>query len=209
MKTILPWLLVVAFAASAGALYISGYGKDQQLAALREQVAQMDTLRSQVDDLQKQAAANTDQITEMQKDKDELLKLRGQVRQMQDQNAQLTKQLTSAQSQAERSQAEVQQVQARATENAKQMAEQQILQAKQNQAAVGTCINNLRMIDGAKQQWALEKNKTANDIPQPQEILPYIPNSNGIFPQCPAGGRYTLNAVSKAPTCSIPGHALP
>ena len=208
MKTILPWILVVAFAACAGALYFSGSAKDQKLAALQEQVQQMDTLRTQVDDLQKQAAANADDITAMQKDKDELLKLRGQVRQMQDEKAQLTKQLNAAQTQAERSQAEVQQVQARATENARQMAESQILQARQNAGAASACINNLRVIDGAKQQWALEKNKTANDIPQPADILPYIPNSNGVFPQCPSGGRYTLNAVNMAPTCSIPGHVL-
>jgi uncharacterized protein (DUF3084 family) len=207
MKTLLPWILVVVFAACAGAFYYSGYAKDQKLAALQEQITQMDALRSQVEDLQKTAAANADQITSMQKDNAELLKLRGQVRQIQDQNTQLTKQLASAQTQAERSQAEVQQVQARATENAKQMAESQILQARQNATAAGTCINYLRLIDGAKQQWALEKNKTPNDVPLPQDILPYIPG--GQFPQCPAGGRYTMNAVNKAPTCSIPGHALP
>src|SRR6185312_1066108 len=89
MKTILPWILAVAFAACAGAFYFSGVAKDQQLAALHDQVKQMDDLRTQFDDLQKQAAANADQITSMQKDNAELLKLRGQVRQMTDQNAQM------------------------------------------------------------------------------------------------------------------------
>lgn len=208
MKTILPWLLVVAFAASAGALYFNGSAKDQQIASLREQVQQMDAMRTQVDDLQKQASANSDQIASMQKDNAELLKLRGQVRQMMDEKVQFEKQLATAQSQVERSQAEVQQVQARATENAKQMAEQQILQARQNAAAINTCINNLRQIDAAKQQWALERNKSPNDIPQPQDLMPYF-GPNAVFPQCPGGGRYTLNAVNAAPTCSIPGHALP
>jgi len=208
MKIILPWILAVAFAACAATLYFSGSAKDQQLAGLHEQVAQLDTMKSQVEDLQKQAAANADEMAAMQKDKDELLKLRGQVRQMQDEKAQLAKQLSAAQTQAARSQAEAQQVQARATETAKQIAESQILQAKRNAGAAAACINNLRIIDGAKQQWALEKNKTANDVPQPADILPYIPNSNGIFPQCPGGGRYTMNAVSIAPTCSIPGHVL-
>lgn len=208
MKTILPWILVVASAACAGAFFYSGIEKDHELTSLREQVQQMDSMRSQVDELQKQAADQKDQIAAMQKDNAELLKLRGQIRQVTDEKAQLVRQLAAAQTQAERSQAEVQQVQARATESAKQMQEQQILQARQNSQAVNICINNLRMIDMAKQQWAVEKGKTANDIPQPADILPYIPNSNGIFPQCPAGGRYTLNAVSIAPTCSIPGHVL-
>jgi hypothetical protein len=208
MKAILPWLLVMAFGATAASFYFSGSAKDKQLDAMREQVQQADATRAKADDLQKQVADQNDQIASMQKDNAELLKLRGQVRQLGDENAKLTKQIAVAQSQAERSQAEVQQVQARAIENAKAMAEQQVMQQKQNQNAVNVCINNLRLIDGAKQQWALEKSKTPNDIPQPQDLLPYF-GPNAQFPQCPGGGRYTLNAVNKAPTCSIPGHVLP
>jgi hypothetical protein len=32
---------------------------------------------------------------------------------------------------------------------------------------------------------------------------------SGVFPVCPAGGIYTIGAVSNAPACSIPGHKLP
>ena len=73
--------------------------------------------------------------------------------------------------------------------------------------AVAACINNLRQIDGAMQQWALENGKTANAIPSLQDITPYL--MNRVLPACPAGGRYTLNSLSAGPTCSIPGHALP
>ncbi len=207
MKTILPWLLVVAFGAAAASFYISGSAKDRQLDSMHAQIQEMDAVRTKADELQKQVTEQTEQIASMQKDNAELLKLRGQVRQMTDENAKLQKQVATAQTQAERSQAEVQQVQARVAENAKAMAEQQVLQARQNAGAANACINNLRLIDGAKQQWALEKNKTADDIPQPQDLLPYL-GRNAQFPQCPGGGRYTLNAVSKAPTCSMPGHAL-
>jgi septal ring factor EnvC (AmiA/AmiB activator) len=206
MKNILPWILVVAFAAGAGTLFVSNSSQKHELETLRGQVAQVDSLNSQLEDLQKQAASQNDQIATMRKDNAELLGLRNQVRQMADDKAALAKQLQSAQTQAARSQAEIQQVQSRVSENAKAMAEQQILQQKQNQAAVGTCINNLRLIDGAKQQWALQNQKGPDAVPLPQEIAPYFPN--GQYPQCPAGGRYTLNAVNKAPTCSIPGHAL-
>jgi len=202
MKTILPWILAVVFAASAGALYFSSSSKDAELAKLREQVQQVDTLRGQLDDLQKQAASQTDQIALMHKDNDELLRLRNQVRQLTDDKAQLTKQLQSSQSQVERSQAAIQQAQMSAT----QMAEQKILQMKQNESMVSTCINNLRQIDGAKQQWALEHQKGPDAVPTPQDIVAYFPNA--MLPQCPGGGRYTLNAVSNAPTCSIPGHVL-
>ena len=67
------------------------------------------------------------------------------------------------------------------------------------------CINNLRRIDGAKQQWAVEKNKSGSDVPSRTDLLPYLGDQ---FPVCPAGGRYTLNDVANGPQCSIPGHSL-
>src|SRR5690242_13279027 len=107
MKTILPWLLVVALGATAGSFYFSSSSKTQELDTLRAQVKQLDDLRSQLDTVQKTAADQADQITSMQKDTQELLRLRNQVKQLGDEKAQLTKQLATAQSQAERSQAEV------------------------------------------------------------------------------------------------------
>jgi hypothetical protein len=206
MKNILPWILVVAFAAVAASLYFSSSAQKHEMEALRGQVADVDALNTKLEEVQKQAASQEEQIASMHKDNTELLSLRNQVRQLGDEKAALTKQLQAAQSQAARSQAEIQQVQARMGEGLKQAQEQQILQARQNQAAVSTCINNLRQIDGAKQQWALQNQKPPEAVPQPQDIAPYFPNRQ--MPQCPAGGRYTLNAVNIAPTCSIPGHAL-
>ena len=69
------------------------------------------------------------------------------------------------------------------------------------------CINNLRQLDAAKQQWALEKNKTDADVPGLQDLLPYL--KDGLFPACPDGGGYSLNAVGERPTCSLPRHVLP
>lgn len=74
-------------------------------------------------------------------------------------------------------------------------------------AMMNACINNLRMIDAAKNEWALENNKKADDTPTRAEVAHYL--KNGQFPVCPAGGIYTIGAVSNAPTCSIPGHKLP
>ena len=67
------------------------------------------------------------------------------------------------------------------------------------------CINNLRQIDAAKQQWALEKTKSASDIPGKEDLLPYLRK----WPVCPAGGSYIIGAVGEKPTCSISGHKLP
>jgi hypothetical protein len=69
------------------------------------------------------------------------------------------------------------------------------------------CINNLRQIDGAKNEWALENNKKNTDTPTESDIAPYLTNRQ--MPKCPAGGVYTIGAVSNAPTCSISGHKLP
>jgi hypothetical protein len=73
-------------------------------------------------------------------------------------------------------------------------------------AQKNACINNLRMIDGAKQQWALENKKTATDTPTRADLKPYLPK--GELPVCPAGGTYTINPVNQLPECSHEGHSL-
>jgi hypothetical protein len=78
-------------------------------------------------------------------------------------------------------------------------------------SATTACLNNLRLIEAAKQQWALENSKTTNDIPTWDDIRPYLGRfqSNSI-PVCPKGGTYTLGRVGNLPTCSVggPDHSL-
>ena len=69
------------------------------------------------------------------------------------------------------------------------------------------CINNLRQIDAAKNQWALEKGKSNGTACTEADIKPYL--TGGGLPKCPAGGKYTIGKVGEIPTCSIAGHALP
>ena len=78
-----------------------------------------------------------------------------------------------------------------------------------NTAQKNTCINNLRQIDGAKQQWALENKKSDTDAPASADVANYI--KNNAYPTCPASGSYTINAVNTDPTCSksADGHVLP
>jgi prepilin-type N-terminal cleavage/methylation domain-containing protein len=80
------------------------------------------------------------------------------------------------------------------------------------------CINNMRQIDGAAQQWALEKGKKGGDaIGLNTDLTPYIKlNSAGSIPPCPAGGSYTVGVVGAIPqvTCSLaatvtPPHVMP
>ena len=40
--------------------------------------------------------------------------------------------------------------------------------------ARNACVNNLRQIYGAKEQWALENKKTTNDTPNWNDMFPYL-----------------------------------
>ena len=80
------------------------------------------------------------------------------------------------------------------------------------------CINNLRQIESAIQQVAIDKGLHVGDtVNYPDDITPYIRlNSNLGIPGCPAGGTYSLNAVGSIPQalCSLgntvtPAHLLP
>jgi prepilin-type N-terminal cleavage/methylation domain-containing protein len=80
------------------------------------------------------------------------------------------------------------------------------------------CINNMRQIDGAIQQWALEKGKKSSDtVTYPTDLTPYIKlNSAGSIPPCPASGTYSVTTVGATPsvTCSLsatvtPPHLMP
>ena len=72
------------------------------------------------------------------------------------------------------------------------------------------CINNLRQIDAAKNQYALEKGNANGTALTEDDIKPYIKlDADGNLPKCPSGGKYTIGKVGENPTCSIPGHELP
>ena len=77
-----------------------------------------------------------------------------------------------------------------------------------NVAMTNMCINNLRQIDGAKQEWALEKRKDESQTPTGEDLKPYL-KRDFTSVVCPAGGTYVINAVGEKPTCSIAGHQLP
>ena len=74
-------------------------------------------------------------------------------------------------------------------------------------AQASACINNLRQIDSAVHQFAIETGKRTGDvITYPNDITPYLKlNSTGQIPSCPAGGVYTVNAIGTIPSalCSL------
>ena len=72
------------------------------------------------------------------------------------------------------------------------------------------CINNLRQIDGAKQQWALENSASSSAFVRSRDIQPYLGRgSAGSLPVCPADTKgtydtsYTTGVVDVPPACRI------
>ena len=70
------------------------------------------------------------------------------------------------------------------------------------QSQMNACINNLRQVDGAIQQWALENKKNSGDAVAYTDISPYLKNAV----VCPSGGTafsdsYTVTQVTNKPTC--------
>jgi len=80
------------------------------------------------------------------------------------------------------------------------------------------CINNLRLIDSSKQQWALEHNGSNTSTPAGTDIQPYLGRTaTGELPYCPAdpsqlfSTSYAVQNIGTKPTCSIAPstHSLP
>jgi prepilin-type N-terminal cleavage/methylation domain-containing protein len=66
------------------------------------------------------------------------------------------------------------------------------------------CINNLRQIDAAANQYALEAKLSTGASMTLNNLTNYIKlNSAGSIPGCPAQGTYTETTVGTSPTCSL------
>jgi len=70
-------------------------------------------------------------------------------------------------------------------------------------AQTNACINNLRIIDAAENQYALENGKTTGGTaPTSAQLLVYIGRATSTFPNCPLGGAgYTIGTIGTAPVC--------
>jgi len=205
IKIWVVWLVVVVFLASEILLFSANRQKDAALVSFHAEKERADQLQAQLEELKNSnAGSQAAEIARLHADNQDLPRLRNQVTQLQAVNKKLSQQLNLTLTAAQQSQAQLEQV---AAEN------QQVRAAAQEANAVverNACINNLRQLDAAKQQWALEKSKTADAIPTVQDIAPYLKlDANGNIPGCPSGGTYTLNAVGELPSCSVAGHVLP
>ena len=83
---------------------------------------------------------------------------------------------------------------------------------------INACINNLRQIDGAKQEWAMDNAVPTTSRPGIAELQPYLGRgSNGSLPICPLDSTgtwntsYTSGSLQVIPLCKISPntHLLP
>ena len=72
------------------------------------------------------------------------------------------------------------------------------------QSQITVCINNLRQIDAAKEQWALMSMASTGAVVD-AEVNEYLRKGR---PECPGDGDYSYNNVGQNPTCTIDKHEL-
>ena len=211
LKNWVLWLCVAALLATEVFLFRAKSQKDAAIVQLNESQHKVAQLQSDLDKLKNSSVAtlsteNARLRAENQGLTQKFAQLQNEINQSRQQNQKLTQQVEAAHNTLQQQQEQLQAMQAENQQPAtatETTAEQSMSPAAQ----LNACINNLRQIDAAKQQWALENDKTADAVPSAQDLLPYL--SNLVFPVCPSGGTYTINAVGVPPTCSVPGHVLP
>jgi uncharacterized protein (DUF3084 family) len=193
------WVCLALMLVAELLLFRANHERDAAQTDLRDAQHQLRQVQADLDDLKNSSTGmQAAEISSLRKQNDLLTAkvstLQKTVDQLQAESRQTAQHLTTARTALELQQEHMQQLQ---TE------QQQATQA----ANTSACINNLRQLVDAKQQWALDKSKTTTDVPTAQDLLPYL--KDGVFPVCPEGGTYTINAVGEAPSCTVPGHTLP
>ena len=63
------------------------------------------------------------------------------------------------------------------------------------------CVSNLKQIQSAAEQWAMDKKQAGSNTPQDSDLFG-SGNYVTVKPTCPAGGSYTIGSVDTDPTCN-------
>jgi prepilin-type N-terminal cleavage/methylation domain-containing protein len=70
-------------------------------------------------------------------------------------------------------------------------------------AQLNSIVNNLRIIEGCKDQWALENKQGTGATPVASDLAPYMKN-NTYPPTLVVGETYTMNVVGTPATATTP-----
>ena len=65
-----------------------------------------------------------------------------------------------------------------------------------------SCIANMKQMDSAKEQWAMDNKAASGAAVQMSDIAGVYMKGSVAGPACPAGGAYTVNPVGTNPACS-------
>jgi hypothetical protein len=203
LKRWFAWLCLALMLVAEILLFRAIHEKTALQMQLRETQLQSSRMQSELDDLRHanpgQQAAEINRLRRQNEIyTNRLARAQAMIDQLEAEFAQTTQSLATARTALQLQQQHLQELQ---TEN-KLVTDAGITIIQRN-----ACINNLRQIDAAKQQWALEKNKRMNAVPAAEDLLPYL--KDGVFPVCPAGGTYYIGSVAELPQCTVPGHVLP
>lgn len=72
-----------------------------------------------------------------------------------------------------------------------------------NTAQLNAIVNNLRIVEGGKDTWALESKKGSGATPANTDLAPYIKGNS--MPKPVVGETYNINVVGTPATASLPG----
>jgi hypothetical protein len=197
------WLCLAMMLVSEILLFRASREKDAALAETRDAQAQLQQAQKDLDDLKNSSGGlQFAETIRLHKQIDiytnRLAKAQAMIDRLQAESAQSAQNLANARAALSMQQQHLQDLQ---TEN-KIVTDAGLTILHRN-----TCINNLRELDAAKAQWALDKEKSPDSVPTPQDLLPYL--RDGIYPACPDGGIYYLNNMESSPTCTVQSHVLP
>ena len=69
------------------------------------------------------------------------------------------------------------------------------------------CVSNLRQVDSAKEQWAMDYRMAAGSALTDMTYLAGTGTNTYIkaTPVCPSSGTYTINSIGTDPVCSVGG----
>jgi hypothetical protein len=203
LKRWFAWACLALMAITEIFLFAAVRQKDAAQTELRQTQGQMWRIRKELDELKNSSAGlQAAEINRLRKQNEiytnRLVKAQVMIDKLETETSQVSQSLAKA-----RAALQLQQEHLQELEKEKQLVTDASLAIMHR----NTCINNLRMIDGAKQQWALENDKSLEAVPKQKDLLPYL--KDGVFPTCPDGGTYSINNVDSLPTCTVHDHVLP
>ena len=190
VKRWLAWLFIGLLLVSEIGFFVVNQQRSTAQAGWRASRLEVSQLQDQLDQYQNSSAVTqSNELARVRKQNEtlaqKLASAQNSINLLRATNQLISQQLETAAGYLQQQQGQLDQF---AVENQRARAAAQAAQATQaarSDAQIATaqrnaCINNLRQIDAAKNQWALENSKTATDVPALNDITPYL--KDGIFP---------------------------